>query len=121
MLSEEIKAFLRASIKSIWALELLLFLHGHSDQTWSVAALTRKLRASEPLVRASLTLFQAAHLVREDVDGHVRFSPGSPILDRLVRELAETYATHPVAVSDEIYVSDSKIRDFANAFRIKKE
>jgi hypothetical protein len=121
VVSDDVKAFLRATIKSIWALELLLFLRSHADRTWSVARLTRELRASEPVVRGSLGLFHAAGLVHEETDGSVRFAPASPEIDTLVRDMADAYATHPVTISDEIYSPDSKIRNFADAFRLKKE
>ena len=121
VLPDDVKAFLRTYVKSIWALELLLFLRSRAESAWSAATLTRELRASEPVVRGSLGLFRAAGLVSEDADGKVRFAPASPDLDRLVRDVAECYATHPVAISDEIYAPDSRIRNFADAFRLKKD
>ena len=121
MVSDEVKAFLRGSVRSIWALELLLFLRSHADRAWSVDRLTRELRASEPVVRGSLGLFAVAGLIHEEPDGSVRFAPSSPTLEKLVRDVANSYATHPVSISDEIYAPDSKIRNFADAFRLKKE
>ena len=45
-----------------------------------------------------------------------------PGLDRLVSDVAECYATRPVAISDEmIYAPDSRMRNFAAAFRLKKD
>lgn len=121
MLSDRTKAFIHASIKSIWGLELLLFLRAHRERAWSAAALTRELRASEPVVRGSLGLFQAAGLIEDDGSGCVRFAPASPQLDDLVRDVAEAYATRPVEVSEEIYAVDRNIQHFADAFRLKKE
>ena len=121
VVSDEIKAFLRSYVRSIWALELLLFLRSHADRTWSVATLTRELRASEPVVRGSLGLFQAAALIHEEPDGNVRFAPATPAAEKLISEIAEAYATRPVAISDEIYSPDNRIRNFADAFRLKKD
>lgn len=121
MLSDRLRAFIHMSVKSIWGLELLLFLRAHDDRSWSVAALTRELRASEPVVRGALGLFRAAGLIREDDKGYVQFGPVSSELDGLVREIANIYATHPVEVSEEIYAVDRNIQHFADAFRLKKD
>ena len=120
-LSDRLKGFIHASIKSIWALELLLFLRAHRDEWWTVATLARELRASEPVVRGGLGLFQAGRLIQEDAAARVRYDPASSELDDLVREMAEIYATRPVEVSEEIYAPDRNIQHFADAFRLKKE
>lgn len=121
MLSDGLKGFIHASIKSIWALELLLFLRSQGARSWTVVALARELRASEPVVRGSLGLFRAAGLIDEDEAGRVQFAPASPEIDNLVREIANVYATRPVEVSEEIYAPDRNIQHFADAFRLKKE
>lgn len=121
MLSDRAKAFIHTSIKSIWALELLLFLRAKAQRSWSAAELTRELRASEAVVRGGLGLFQAAGLIEEDAAGRVRFAPTPPEAEALVRELAEAYATRPVEVSEEIYVTERTMQAFADAFRLKKE
>jgi len=121
MLSGDARAFIRASIKSIWGLELLLFLRAHAERSWNVPEMVRELRASDPVVRGSLRFLVEVGAVAEDVGGTVRFAPSSPGVDGAVREIAETYATHPLAVTNEIYSPDSKIQHFADAFRLKKE
>jgi predicted DNA-binding transcriptional regulator len=121
MLSDKLKAFIHSSVKSILALELLLFLRAKADRSWTISALVRELRASEPIVKANLGSFQAAGLIREEGAGWVRFAPASPDLDDLVREIADIYATRPVEVSEEIYAVDRAIQHFADAFRLKKE
>ncbi len=121
MLSDRLKAFIHASVKSILALELLMFLRANAGRSWTVAALVRELRASEPIVRANLGLFQAAGLTREEGAGWVRFAPASAELGALVNEMAEVYATRPVEVSEEIYAVDRAIQHFSDAFRLKNK
>lgn len=121
MLSDRLRAFIHMSVKSIWGLELLLFLRAHEDRPWTVANLTRELRASEPVVRDALGLLRGARLIREESSGHVQFMPASPELEALVREIANIYATHPVEVCEEIYTLDRNIQHFADAFRLKKD
>lgn len=121
MLSDRLRAFIHMSVKSVWGLELLLFLRAHDDSPWSVASLTRELRASESVVRGALSLLRAARLIREEASGYVQFMPATPELEALVREIADIYATHPVEVCEEIYTLDRNIQNFADAFRLKKD
>jgi hypothetical protein len=121
VLTNDSKAFIRNSIKSVWGLELLLFLRAHTDQSWTVASLTRELRASEFIVRGCLALFRTADLIHEDADGNVKFAPASAKLESMVGEVANAYAINSQAIADEIYAPDSRIRHFADAFRLKKE
>ncbi|HTY65807.1 MAG TPA: hypothetical protein VMH36_04095 [Alphaproteobacteria bacterium] len=121
MLSDRLKAFIHASVKSILALELLMFLRANEGRSWTVAGLVRELRASEPIVRANLGLFQAAGLTRDEGGGWVRFAPASAELSALVNEIAEVYATRPVEVSEEIYAVDRAIQHFSDAFRLKNK
>ena len=121
MLPDDVKSFIRSAVKSIWALELLLYLQSHADRSWTVKALSRELRRSEPVVRGSLGLFRAAGVITEEADGTVRYAPGPAHLDSLVRRIAEIYATFPLTISNEIYAPESKIQQFADAFRLKKD
>lgn len=121
MLSDQLKAFIGHSVKSILALELLLFMRTHDERPWSVSALVRELRASESIVRANLGLFRAAGLIREEATGWVRFAPASSELDDIIREIADIYATHPVEVTDEIYARDRSARRFGDAYRSKNQ
>jgi hypothetical protein len=73
------------------------------------------------VVRGSLGLFRAARLIEEDAAGRVRFAPALTDAEALVREVAEVYATRPVEVSEEIYVTERTIQHFADAFRLRKE
>jgi hypothetical protein len=123
MFSDDVKGFLGFAIKSVWALELLLFLRTHADgPPFTVEALTRELRASELIVREALAGFRTAGLIAEDGNGAVKYAPASHYLDRLVGDLAAAYVTRPLAVSREIYAADAaKIKNFADAFRFRKD
>jgi hypothetical protein len=120
VISEDVRAFIRATVNSVWALELLLFLRSHDRRSWSIQELTRELRASPLIVERGLLTFGAAGLISEEPGG-VRYAPASDRLDALVREIATVYAKLPLAVSNEIYAADSKIQDFADAFKFRKK
>lgn len=123
MFSDDVKGFIGFALKSVWALELLLFLRKHAQAPmWSIDALTRELRASPLIVREAIAVFRTAGLIAEDDKGDVRYAPASPYLDNLVTDLAAQYATRPLAVAREIYAADAaKIKNFADAFRFRKD
>lgn len=123
MLSDDAKGFIGFTIKSVWALELLQFLRGKAaDPAWSVDALTRELRASALIIREGLANFRTAGLIAEDEAGGVKYAPASPYLDALVGEIVAEYATRPLTVAREIYATDAaKIKNFADAFRFRKD
>lgn len=118
--SDDATAFIRAAIRSVWALEALRCLRAQKSRTWSAAALTRELRASALVIQEVLTTFKAIGLLH-DTDGEVRYAPASPELDAVAGEIISEYDRRPIAVMKEIYaVETSKLQDFANAFRLKK-
>lgn len=123
MFSDDVKGFLGFAIKSVWSLQLLLFLRTHAEGTpWTVDALTNELRASDRIVRDALAAFRTAGLIAEDEHGAVKYAPASEYLDKLVGDLAAAYVTRPLAVAREIYNADAtKIKNFADAFRFRKE
>jgi hypothetical protein len=119
--SDDATAFIRAAIRSVWALEALRCLRAQNSRTWSVKALTQELRASELVIQEVLATFRAVGLLTAEADGAARYAPASAELDAVVGEIVAEYERRPIAVMKEIYaVETSKIQDFANAFRLKK-
>jgi hypothetical protein len=119
--SDDATAFIRAAIRSVWALEALRCLRAQKSRTWSATALTLELRASELVIQEVLATFRSIGLLTAEADGGVRYGPASPELDAVVGEIVAEYERRPIAVMKEIYATEtSKIQDFANAFRLKK-
>jgi hypothetical protein len=122
VLSEQLLRFIQASIKSVWAVEVLLLLRRDAARSWRVEDLTRELRSSLLIVADALMSFKALGLVDEDAERLYRYRPATPELDDLVSELAKAYAEAPVAVTETIFSApDRKLRLFADAFRLKKD
>ena len=56
------------------------------------------------------------------LDEHLRYKPAGEDLDALVRTLAQAYEQRPVTLIRLIYaLRDSKIRSFADAFKLRKD
>jgi DNA-binding IclR family transcriptional regulator len=121
MLDEELLDFLRASIRSTWALELLLLLR---KQVRGAAAdeLVRTLRGTPALVSTCLDQLSAAGLVAREETGVWRYAPVSDALAALVTKLDAAYAERPVAVVNAIVASpNDRLKNFSDAFRFPKK
>jgi hypothetical protein len=122
VLSPEVLAFLRSSIRSVWAVEALLLMRWGNDRAWTVEALTTELRSSRTVVADLVAGFVAAGLVRNEGDADYRYGPANPLLDHAVAQLEAAYKERPTAVVKAILsVPNEKIQSFADAFRLRKD
>jgi hypothetical protein len=113
----DLVAFVRATIPTVWTLELLLLLRQDPAQGWQEDDLVRELRASQTLVSNSLaSLAASALIVRSDQDGW-RYSPAE-LLDALCQQLHDAYRSRPVAIISMISKPDP-IQLLADAFKIR--
>ena len=121
MLDNQTLGFIRSSVKSVWALELLLLMRRVTAHAWAPDQLVKELRSSRTIVTDSLSAFVQAGIVREEENGF-RYGPASSELDKMIEQLAAEYAERPITVINVIIeAQNAKLQDFANAFRIKKD
>jgi len=117
--NQELLDFIRDAIRSVWALEVLLVLRRDGGRLWSAQEIVDELRASLPLVKGNLDVFEAAGLVLREGEGF-RYAPASPWLESLCDELASAYRERPVTVINAIVSSSGdNLRALADAFRLK--
>ena len=122
MPSPDIAAFLRAHFKSVWALELLLFLKDQADSAWAADQLVAALRTSETIVATSVATLIAGGLLADDETGQVRYAPASDDLSRLVDITQALYARKPDAVRRVIVSAGATgLSEFANSFRLRND
>lgn len=115
-------AFIRASFRTVWDLELLRYLRRTPDQNHHPATLVTGLRASELVVANSLSALLAAGLIVTDADGSARYAPANQDLDQLCSAAEQLYNRSPDAVRRMIVTAASPgISAFADAFRLRKE
>ncbi|CAO3437531.1 hypothetical protein [Azospirillum doebereinerae] len=121
VLSDDALSLLRTSIRSVWALELLMLLRREPERAWSRDALIRELRGSEVVVQEALDGFLAAALVGAEPDGTHRYRPALAVLDQWVGEIEQAYAQRPSAIVREIFAAPgNKVQIFADSFRFRK-
>lgn len=122
MISDDLLSFIRASIRSTWALELLLLMRKQAPQASAPEELVRALRSTGTLINTCLEQLQQTGLVIREDSGAWRYAPAAPALDQLTAELEAAYAERPVAVINAIMTTPSdRLRSFADAFRFPKK
>ena len=122
--SDEFCRFLQTTVPSVDAAEQLLLLMRDPARWWSAAEMVGALRPA-PLTEADVTrtleTFLARGLIAQAADKRVQYHPGGEELDGYARTLAQAYSERPVTLIRVIYaLRDSKIRSFADAFKLRK-
>jgi hypothetical protein len=121
-LSQEVQSFIRSTFRSVWSLELLIFLRNNSDRSWTREELVAGLRASDSIIAQSVDSLVAAGLVATEEEDRARYLPASPDLDRRVAETEAFYARSPDAIRRMIVMSANEgLTAFADAFRLRKD
>jgi hypothetical protein len=118
---EDVLSFVSATVKSIWALELLLLMYRERNRDWATEELVRELRASTVVVREALASLAGAGLLATDEAGQCRYRPAAEQLDSFVGAAQALYVAKPLAVINAIATApNEKLRIFADAFRLKE-
>jgi hypothetical protein len=121
-MDDELREFLRHSLRSVWNIELLLLLARHQGRSWAAPDLVRELRASDLVVSQGVEGLQQAGLIIADTGGSYRYSPINPDFDRLVQQLERVYRERPSMVTKALFSAPAdKLSTFADAFRLKKD
>jgi hypothetical protein len=120
LIPPELRDFLARHIDSIAQLEALLLARGSPAANWNKDETSRRLYISEAEATETLAHL-AAHgfLIRQEAG--YNFRPQSPELERLVDLLAHHYARHLIPITNLIHAKPRRIRQFADAFKLKKD
>jgi hypothetical protein len=118
---EEVLAFVRSYISSVYTLELLLLVKNNRSRPWHAAELVRDLRSSPTAVAEALKSLQSAGLVSVDSTGLAYFDPKSPAHDAVAAGIEQTYAAKPLSLVKAITTpSTEKLQIFSDAFKLKE-
>ncbi len=121
MKEAEILDFVRGSIGSVWALEVLALLRREPARAWRAEELVKELRSSPAAIEGASRLLENAGLVANAGDHCCRYQPASPALDQIAELVDEIYSAKPAAVIGAIFESqDDKLRAFAAAFKFRE-
>lgn len=116
----DLQAFIRACVRSVWALELLVLLKREPVRAWTAEGLVHEMRASTAVVADVLECFEQTGLVRQEPPGSWTYAPAAPALAQLADQLETAYRERPARVIKAILSSpNDKLQSFADAFRFK--
>jgi hypothetical protein len=115
---DDLPAFVRAHLNSVWSLEILLIMRRQAPHRWSIEDLVKELRASPGLVASSLERLETSGLVIGDQTGHFEYSP-APGLIAICDNLDAAYRERPVAIINLISAPEDRLQKLADAFRFK--
>ena len=122
--TDELRSFIEQTIPTVDAAELLIVLARSRDREYTLGDLVAAVRptgVTEAVCRNYLAHFQARGLVSASAASLYRYAPARSELDAHVQALTRVFNERPVTLVRLIYASkDEKIRQFADAFRIKK-
>jgi hypothetical protein len=119
-LPAELREFLATHIDSIAELEALLLVRESRETVWDVHSLAKRLYVEEQQALEVLSHLGAHGFVERDAD-RFRYAPISADLDRLAGLLAEYYRHHLIPVTQLVHAKTRRIRQFADAFKLKKD
>jgi hypothetical protein len=103
-------------------MEILALIAENPGRNWSEGEVYQIIRSNQQSVATVLRCFRTDRLLTGDATNGYRFSPEGPDAHRLASELAKLYRERRVAVIEAIYKSPlDPIRQFADAFRIRKD
>jgi hypothetical protein len=117
----DILNFVRTSIGSVWALEMLVLVGGRPERAWQRDELVRELRSSPAAIMGAARLLERAGLLAMVGKHGCRYRPASPELDHIGELVRKIYAAKPATVIGAIFeLPDDKLHTFAAAFKFKE-
>jgi hypothetical protein len=121
-LPPRVSAFIASHFASVDELQTLVALMDAPDRWWDAESVAGEVRLAPRDAALALERLAGRNLleVRITTDVRYQYHPGSETLAKAVREAIDAYRADPVAVVRVIYSELQRIRDFADAFRIKR-
>ena len=120
IVASDIREFILANIDSIAQLEALLLLRNSPNELWDCAKAARRLYITERECHEALARLFAAGLLSRS-EGSYRYTDIGAEQATMVDRVADAYARHLIRVTNIIHQKPRRIREFAEAFKFKKE
>lgn len=121
VIPEDVKQFFLHAVDSIAQWEGLLLLRADAEKTWEAGALARELYIEErQAVEVLEQLMSNGFVARVGTAYH--YQSRNAEVDELVGRAAECYREYLVPVTHIIHAKPkSRVQEFADAFRLRKE
>ena len=113
---------MEANVHSIEELEVLLLLHRFPDRSWTTDEISRELYTSMESARLRLEHWVKAKIAERDPNGRCCLHKQIDGIQSMLNCLTLLYKQRRVTLIALIYSKPARpIREFSDAFRIKKE
>ena len=120
LIPSDVRDFILRYIDFVGQLEALLLLRSNPNENWDVARIAKRLYIAEPETTEILSpLCQNGLLTM--VGGLYRYQVGSSDQAAILNRLAAIYSRHLIPVTNVIHGKPRRIRQFADAFKFRKE
>jgi hypothetical protein len=120
LIPEDVRDFVIKHIDSITHLEALLLLRGNPAEHWTADSTAGRLYISEKETANVLSRLCSLGFIASEDQGF-RYACKEPGLESMVNRLAKLYARHLIPVTNLIHTKPSRIREFAEAFKLRKD
>jgi hypothetical protein len=117
---DDVRAFILRHIDSVAQLEALLLLRGNPEANWDVSTTAKRLYAPEPDIADALSRLCEDGLLSV-AEGGYRYDHANKEQRHLVDRLAGVYSRHLIPVTNMIHAKPRRIREFADAFKFRKD
>ena len=116
----DLRDFIVRYIDSVAQLEALLLLYWEKSTNWTANKLSKRLYISDAEALVLLSRLTADGLAVA-ADGQFSFRPKLPEHEEMLEQLASAYSTRLIPVTNLIHSKPPRIREFSDAFRIRKD
>jgi hypothetical protein len=122
-LPRHVEQLIAERIDSVAQLEIVLLLMADPTKPWSAGTLAKHMAFDQKMAQAQLDELCTKHLLGcDDRRVEFRYAPSTPELDQAMRDLGQAYADRRVTVIGMIFSKPTdKLRNFADAFRIRRD
>jgi len=120
LIPADVRDFIVNYIDSIAQLEALLLLRASPGEQWTSALVASRLYIDAPAAEDELARLCSRSLITCE-DRIYSYAGNNAESDSLVDRLAVLYARHLIPVTNLIHAKPGRIREFASAFRLRKD
>ncbi len=118
---DDIRDFIRRNIGSVSLLEVLLLMKRKPNKEWRAEEISSEMRTNVSYASSQLAELATAKLIVQGKNGGFEF-PADSIKIEILDRLDMLYSNRRSTLISFIYSQPiDNIRDFANAFKIKKD
>lgn len=118
-----VSEFVTAHLSSLEDLQVLMICIEGPGRWWDAGSMAREVGVAPGAARRSLDQLARRNLldIRITDDVRYRFAPGTPELEATAQAVAAAYRRNPISIVQLVDTSRRSLRDFADAFRIRRD